>query len=285
MRIESGPALVDRIYWSIFALVCFLLAGYFFYDGEWGYLKDNRADAARALPPQFDVSFDEIELGHSPTEPDIKALRARQQLKAEDVHAALGQPVHTKREGAGQTVEYFASLYGYVTVTVRDGRVTANGISEWKPWSHSKEETDNQIRLWMPPALLIGLYAAFRAYRANTLRVVIDDEGVSYAKTRIPFDAMTSLRDYNRKGWVDLYYRVAAGQKRLRIDNQKVAKFDEIVEAICQARGFENPVAAYQQKLEQEQAKRDQGAAPAAGDEPTAAEADEAEDGQSDQQA
>jgi hypothetical protein len=285
MRTESGPALMDRAYWSIFTLVCFFLAGYFFYDGKWGYPNKNRADAARALTPQFGVSFDENELGHSPTESDVEALKAGGQLKAQDVHAALGQPVHSKREGPRQTVEYFASLYGYVTVSLRDGSVTADGISKWKPWSHSKEEIDNQIRLWMPPALLIGLYAAFRAYRANTLRVVIDDEGMSYANRRIPFDAMTSLRDYNRKGWVDLYYRAAAGQRRLRIDNQKIAKFAEIVEAVCQAKGFENPIAAYERKLEEEQAKRDEEAAPGATEEPTGAQADETGDAQRDQQA
>ncbi len=101
-----------------------------------------------------------------------------------------------------------------------------------------------------------------------TLRVVIDEEGMTYAAKRIPFEAMTALRDYNRKGWVDLYYRTDAGQKRLRLDNQKVAKFDEIAEVICQAKNFENPITAYHKQVEEEEAKQEAQVTPEATDEP-----------------
>ena len=87
---------------------------------------------------------------------------------------------------------------------------------------------------------------------------------MTYGNERIAFADMVSLRDYNRKGWVDLYYRAGSQEKRLRIDNQKIAKFDEIIELICRKCGFENPVKAYHEAREaspQDASQQDQDSA------------------------
>jgi len=268
MTLKSGPAVMDRIYWSVVTLACLAFAAYFFYDGKWGYLKKNRAEAAQRLPALIERSIDQVELGDSPTQADFEKLRADvQKVKAsgrpatpEQVHQAFGAAVHKRHEGPGRTVEYFVSVYGCATVAIDNGRVNPGALA-WTKWNKTKEQIQQQYYWGLIP-LLIGLYAGLRAYRAMTLRVVIDEEGMTYAAQRIPFEAMTELRDYNRKGWVDLYHRTDAGQKRLRLDNQKVAKFDEITEAICQATGFENPITAYHEKAEQEQAQREEEVVP-----------------------
>jgi len=274
MTLKSGPAVMDRTYWSVVTIACVAFAAYFFYDAKWGYLKKNRAKAAQGLPALIERPLDQVELGDSPTQADFERLKADlQRLKEsgrptspEQVHQAFGPPVHTKRTGPGETVEYFVSVYGSAAVPINNGRVTPNGMV-WTKWHKTKEEIQHQYYWGLIP-LLIGLYAGSRAYRALTLRVVIDEEGMTYAGKRIPFEAMTALRDYNRKGWVDLYYRTGAGQKRLRLDNQKVAKFDELAAAICQATGFENPIAAHHKEAEQEQAEREEEVVPDAPDEP-----------------
>lgn len=275
MTLKSGPAVMDRVYWSVVTVACLAFAAYFFYDGKWGYLKDNREEAARMAPAFIERPVDQVELGDSPTQADFESLKADlERLKdsgrptsPEQVHQAFGPPVHTKRTGPGEIVEYFISVYGCATVPINNDRVTPNTMA-WTKWLKTKEEIKHQYYWGLIP-LLIGLYAGLRAYGAMTLRVVIDEEGMTYAGKRIPFEAMTALRDYNRKGWVELYYRTGAGQKRLRLDNQKVAKFDEIAAAICQATGFENPITAYHEKAEQEQAEREEEVAPAAADEST----------------
>ena len=277
MTLKSGPAAMDRIYWSVVTVACLAFAAYFFYDGKWGYLKKNRAEAAQRLPALIERSIDQVELGDSPTQADFEKLKADvQELKAsgragtpEQVHQALGAPVHKRHEGPGRTVEYFVSVYGYAAVAINNDRVNPGGLV-WTKWNKTKEEIRYQYYWGLIP-LVIGLYAALRAYRAMTLQVVIDEEGMAYAGQRIPFEAMVSLRDYNRKGWVDLYYRTDAGQKRLRLDNQKVAKFDEIAEAICQAKDFENPITAYHRQVEEEEAKQEAQVTPEATDEPAAA--------------
>jgi hypothetical protein len=263
MTLKSGPAAMDRVYWSVVTIACLAFAAYFFYDGKWGYLKKNRSAATQRLPALIERPIDQVELGDSPTKADFESLKADlerlresgQPTLPEQVHQALGPPVHTKRTGPGETVEYFISVYGCAAVPINNDRVNPSAMA-WTAWLKTKEQIQQQYYWGLIP-LVIGLYAGLRAYRAMTLRVVIDEEGMTYAGKRIPFEAMTALRDYNRKGWVDLHYGTDAGEQRLRLDNQKVAKFDEIAEAICQAKGFENPVTAYYRQVEEEEAKQE----------------------------
>ena len=50
-------------------------------------------------------------------------------------------------------------------------------------------------------------------------------------------------------------------EKKLRLDNEKVLRFDEIVDALCQAKGFKNEVKEY--AAEKAQAKAEEEAATA----------------------
>jgi len=94
--------------------------------------------------------------------------------------------------------------------------------------------------------------------------MTIDDEGMVYDGQRIAFADMVSLRDYSPKGWIDLYYRVGEREKRLRLDNEKVLRFDEIVDALCKAKGFRNEVREYAE--EKARQKAEEAAAAAAED-------------------
>ena len=110
-------------------------------------------------------------------------------------------------------------------------------------WNKSKDEIQLQLYCALV-AFAFGLYMLTRVYKAATLRVVIDDDGMTYGKRRIAFADMVRLCDYSRKGWVDLYYRFGSQERKLRIDNQKVRKFNEIIDTLCEAQGFEDPRAA-----------------------------------------
>lgn len=253
MRLESGPAKADRN-WHILRAVLFLgFALYFVYDGAIGYPRRNRDEAEKILQtPPFSgqVKFDI--LGESPDQPDFERLMKEKPAAREQVHKVLGQPTFT-----ADTDEYFISRYGYVKIPVkRGGLVDTTGL-QWRPWFKSKSAVREQFYWAIIPALP-GLWFLWRLYKAIRLRVVVDDEGLLYDGQRIAFADMISLRDYSPKGWIDLYYKAGEEEKRLRLDNEKVLLFDEIVDTLCQAKGFPNEVKAYAEKKAKEESGADE---------------------------
>ncbi|MBU0637577.1 MAG: hypothetical protein KKB50_01830 [Planctomycetes bacterium] len=247
MQLESGPAAYDRNYNLVIMLVGVFLGAYFLYDYHIGYPKKNLEAARKALAPLLGVENVPQTLSETPTQPETQArvaelseLAKSKPINADDVRQAFGQPLFTMpdEDGSG-TLEHFVSAYGIARVPIVRGRVDPKQIY-WMPWEKSKEE----IRLQLYCALVafaFALYMFTRVYRAAALRVVIDDQGMTYAKRRIPFENMVRLCDYSRKGWVDLYYKHGPQERKLRIDNQKVRKFDEIIDTLCQGKGFEDP--------------------------------------------
>jgi hypothetical protein len=241
--LESGPARVDRYYWAVVGLFFLGMVGYFFYDGAVGYRNQNIAEAQNELAR---VTTTPVALGERPDEEDFERVRDGKVATREEVHAILGQPLTPRPGVPSQGVEVFASVYGFATVPIDAmGRVRHGQAGwQWVSWHHDKKAMRDQF-FWGIAALVPALYVLYRAFRAARLRATIDEEGMTYGRTRIAFADIVSIRDYNRKGWVDLYYRCGDKEIRLRIDNQKIAKFDEIVELLCERKGFPNPVKEY----------------------------------------
>lgn len=266
MKLESGPAKADRN-WQILRAALFLGFGlWFIYDGAAGYPKKNRAEAEKLLQaPPFKGTIQFDALGEMPTKAAFDAFMQTNPTRIEQVHEALGAATFTDGND-----EYFISRYGYAKVTVRAGLVRPADII-WRTWAKTESDIRGQF-YWAIVPILPGLYFLLRLYKAVTLRVVIDEEGMTYDTTRVPFDRMVSLRDYSPKGWIDLYYQTDGLQKKLRLDNEKVKLFDEIVDAICRAKGFPNEVKAYQEKKAREAAEDDEATdetdAPAPGSSP-----------------
>jgi hypothetical protein len=157
----------------------------------------------------------------------------------------LGEPFYGDASGVRST-EYFGSLYGVATASFVNDRL--EGKVEWRAWAKEKSEIRAQF-YWALIPLVLAVFFGYRFVQAASLRAHVDDEGLTYGKERVPFSAVTSLSDYSPKGWVDLYYTASDGRvKRIRIDNQKIAKFDQIVEAIAQAKGFANPVKEHHRR-------------------------------------
>jgi hypothetical protein len=250
MRLESGPARADRNWWLLRTCVCLGIAAYFVYDGARGWPNKNRVAAEQKLnaPEPFGgrVKFDE--LGETPTKADFERALKEKPANAEQFQQRMGKPTFTN--GPDQ---YYMSRYGYAKVTVRDGRVTLSP-SDWITWSKDKGEVQAQFYWALVPALP-GLYCLWRLLKAATLRVVLDDEALLYGKLRIALADMVSLRDYSPKGWIDLYYKRGEREKKLRLDNEKVLLFDDLVAAICQAKGFKNEVLAYAEEKARREAE------------------------------
>jgi hypothetical protein len=262
MTLESGPAKADRN-WQLVRTILFLgFALWFVYDGAVRYPAANRKEAEQQLaaPEPFNGNVKYGSLTENPTAFEVKWLNGLNVSKPNDVHQWLGTPDYTRAQGASHTDEFYVSRYGYICVPIDKGRVKAANIV-WRAWKYDKAEIRAQF-WWATVPLVPGLYFLSRLYKAATLRVKIDDEGMTYGGQRIALADMVSLRDYSPKGWIDLYYKVGDGEKKLRLDNEKVLRFDEIVDALCQAKGFKNEVKEY--AAEKAQAKAEEEAATAA---------------------
>jgi hypothetical protein len=244
VKLESGPAKADRN-WQLIRTLLFLgFAGWFLYDGaiHWPNLNRQHAAEKLAAPEPFDNAISYDALPATPTKSDFDEFEktnptTRDQVVAKD---ALGEPVHT-RHTAGETIDYHASKWGYAAVTYAGNRVKT---MSWVKWYKTKDDIRLQFILAIVAAIP-GLFFFWRLYKAATLHVVVDDTGMTYDNRRIPFDDMVALRDYNKKGWIDLFYKSGQTERKLRLDNEKVSRFDEIVDAICQAKGFKNEVRQY----------------------------------------
>ena len=237
MRLESGPATLDRLYYLGFFLLCVGLGAYFLYDHKIGYLNKNRQVARKQLAPLIGTDKIPDQFGETPTRPIFEALVKAAPTDPAAVRARLGEPLFTKQIGPGQSVEYYVSDYGMAEVTITAGQVDPASM-RWHEWYKSREAIQQQLYFGLL-CFVVAALVFYRFYKAATLRAVIDDEGMTYGGLRIGFADMLRLVDYNRKGWVDLYYRGADGrERRLRIDNQKIRKFDEIIEALCEAKGL-----------------------------------------------
>ena len=261
--LESGPAKTDRNYWLIVGVLFLAFAAYFAYDGAYGYRNANIRTARKDLARWTDAA---PELGETPTEAEYKQLRNSSVTSPEEVYAVFGQPLPPKAGSPREGVERFASAYGMATVPIDAGQLRPDPRGwDWRSWGHSKDDIRGQF-YWAAGTVVLSLYFFLRVFRAAKLRAVVDEEGMTYGGRRIAFDDMVSLRDYNRKGWVDLYYRAGGQEKKLRIDNQKIARFEEIAELICDQKGFENPLKTVAADLEDD-GPDDEVAAPSPDDE------------------
>lgn len=251
-RLESGPAATDRNWRLLQLLVFWGLGAYFFYDGLHGYPQKNFQAADQELRSLSDGKVNAEGLSAAPEKERVdqlltmvnEGLRLAQPVDREKVYAELGQPTFTRPANPGFTREYFASRYGMASIEFDNGRIMKLDALGWKDWGKTRKDIDQQFYLG-GLCMVGGLYFFWRLIQAMTLRVVIDDEGMTYARKRITFAAMTALRDYSPKGWIDLYHTATGRETRLRLDWEKVGKFKEIVAAICQAKGFSNPVAQF----------------------------------------
>lgn len=245
MRLESGPAAYDRNYNLVVVLLGLAMGSYFFYDHAIGYPKKNYDVAVQHLTPligadKIPAAFPEI-----PSQDDCKKLMASEPASPEAVHQAWGTPIHVSEDNSG-TRELYASKYGMAEVPIVGKYVNFKSIN-WISWNKSKDDIQMQLYCAIV-AFLFGLFFLRRAYKASTLRVVIDDEGLVYAGRRVPFADMTKFTNYSKKGWVDLFYTLGAQERKIRFDNQKVGKFDEIIETLCRAKGFADPRKAVEEE-------------------------------------
>jgi hypothetical protein len=240
MRIESGTTTEHRVRLGIFLAMCIVFAGYFGYDGLWGYpnhnLKktwenidlpaDQKADL-RTNPKVLVAAIEEVEAG----------------MTEEQVHALLGEPAIVV-EGEGLfpvNRHWYIGPAAYAQIEFSGGKVRG----PVQPFRNEKSESD--IRLQKILGVILGavaLVVGIHYLRINIMKTVLDDTGLTAKGCQVPWDRMTELdtSDYERKGWLDVVYEADGRTETVRLDSYHIDRFDEIVTAICERKGFTCPV-------------------------------------------
>lgn len=258
MRVESGAASTDRNWWLGRFIVLFLFVLWFAYDGFVGYPRQNES-AARprlAAPPLNEAKLSWEKLPDEPDEKTFDAAKRKAPVDLAALHGALGEPALRRVDNGGQMVETYVSRWGFGVVPISRDNVPLLGSAQWTSWRRTRSEIATQFRLCAAISILC-LYLLYRFFRATTLHVSVDEREVVYAGQHIPMESITALRDYNPKGWIDLYYKSDGAERKVRLDDEKIRKFDEVVAAICAQKGFRNEVLAHRQRKAAQEAAED----------------------------
>jgi hypothetical protein len=246
MQIECGTTTEHRVRLGIFLAMCIVFAAYFGYDGVRGYPAKNLEWARQNIQSISREQADKIR-----TNPkvlmaalaDTQQQVARGELLTEaDVRAKLGEPaaVVPRSDGDG-TDAWYVGPAACARLSFVGGK-----LSEVKPLQNiNKSEGD----IWLQKVLgavlgIVALGMGIHYYRIMTMRTILDDTGLTAKGRKVAWGEMAELdtSDYNRKGWLDVVYRRDGDTGSVRLDSYHVAGFDEIVQAICERKGFACPI-------------------------------------------
>lgn len=248
MRIESGPTRERKVRTSITFLLVVLMAVWFAYDGLIGYPAKNKAEHLEQLTPEEREQAGDVRICERVAKDGIpaakEAIRPRDLARQREALEKLyGEPPSFEGVDAWY---YFGPAYRMKFILKR-GR-----LDEVIGQKAQKAAYD----IWIQQALATGLgvvalFAGWHLVRVVRTRLVLDEQGLVYrGRGPIGWDAMKALQtaSFRKKGWVDLIYEDRGAERRLRLDEYHVAKFDEVMDEMCARKGFENPLPAEEDK-------------------------------------
>lgn len=224
-------------------LLIFFIAGlgagaYFLYDGLVGYPKHNikvLVDGFGSSISKEDRAKLEASVRSDISEDTLKSITSGESLDA--VKERIGEPGYVDDAGS----LHYLGAAGILTIRNDGNRVKT---PTWKTAPHRDIDLILQF-VYAGICGAVALGAGVVLLRAVSLRTVVDDEGLKVAgHAKIPWDAMRALdgREYQKKGWLLLEYDDGGDVRKARLDSYKIASFREIVSAICERKGFENPL-------------------------------------------
>lgn len=234
--IRSGTTTGRIVRAALTAALTGSLAVAFLYDGYIGYPRKNALRLAKSLGLQTDSTL--VINGELTA---AEAQRVKQRVNPGDplavVEAILGEP-SLRHQGYA----YYLGPGGSLRVQLLGERVL--GL-EWT--AGPKSELDLRWQLWIGYGLsALGLVLAVRLVRVATTRVNLTATGLKLpGRLCIPFEAMTGFNGerYTDTGWVELEYTARGVPRRAKLDSYVVRAFQPIVTAICERKGFPNPLS------------------------------------------
>ncbi len=231
MKIECGPAAGRLRKIGITAAILLAFSVWFGWDGWVGYPRHNRQRYADQFPTR--PNADTIQINSQATAAVAKELASASDPAAE-AEKRLGPP-QLKTE---HDIRWFGPA-GTLVVPVPQGAP-----------AFDDKGVKSDVDLMLQKSISVGLGLGFLAVAANFLRVrntryTLDDAGLKLpGKPLIPWDAMKKLDGdrVDEQGWVGLHYADNGGTEIVRLDSFEIDAFGDFIDAICQKKGFENPL-------------------------------------------
>lgn len=231
MKIESGPAAGRLRKIGITAAILLAFAVWFAWDGWVGYPRHNRQLYANQFPAR--PNPETIQINPLATSALAKSL-ASSASPAADAEKQLGPP-QLKTE---HDLRWFGPA-GTLVVPIPQGAPTFDD-----------KGVKSDVDLMLQKSIAAGLALGFVAVAVNFLRVrgtryTLDDAGLKLpGKPAIAWDNMKKLDGdrVDEQGWVALHYANNGATEIARLDSFEIAAFGDFIDAICQKKGFENPL-------------------------------------------
>jgi hypothetical protein len=246
MRIESGPTRERIVRTSLMLAMVGGFALWFGYDGWIGYPSQNRRELFQQLTDDERVSVGELklipDLGPSQSEKAQILITDKRRIPIESLRSQLdaifaAPPSFESSEGW----HYFGPDYR-VKIPVENGRIIGRVVGT----PTEKTGTDILLQKVLAGALgVIALYVAWFLVRIRATTLVLDDAGLVYrGRGPIAWDEMKALDSgrFKEKGFVDLIHDEYGTERRLRLDEYHIARFEDVIDEVCARKGFENPI-------------------------------------------
>ena len=255
---RSGTTTERIVRTLILTVVLVLYSAWCFRDGYYKWPLGNLPKLLETLPvpppPEFELINPAVTRGAF----EVVARGAT----TSEVEARLGEPSVRERETA-----YYIGRGGMARINFYNDKVTT------KQWVDGLK-TDSDLFLQKIIGVItgaLGLLMVLQLIRVLITRVELTEAGLRVnsqgglrfgGSPLVPLDAMVGLRtdDYDRKGWVGVEYKLADGREGTVGLNDYVHKaFPEIVPALCEHHGWEDPIKKRQEARAAEAAAQQDG--------------------------
>jgi hypothetical protein len=239
-EIRSRVTLEQIIRKGIFVGMVVVFGAYFAYDGFIGYPRKN-LDQIRKSQPEM-VPLEHPPINWRVTVRNTERIVADKLTSLAKVEEQLGRPDHQSEDGLSSY--WFGPAVAMKVTTIGKDVIPRGNIRRAEATYHNERSISTQKILALVLAIL-GVPLIVHYLRVLTYSVRLDDQGLKVSgKPLIPFEAMTGLdaARYRDKGRVELQYKRDGQDATVRLDDYWIRDFTPLINALCERKGFENPV-------------------------------------------
>ena len=210
----------------------------FAYDGWKRYPRKNAEQIVKTLDPRPE-SVPAINPAVTRKAAASLEKRAKERFPLRDVVLQFGEPGW--RSANGSTVYYLGPAGVLTLSTVADTVIDA----KYRDAGY-KSEFDLLVQKVLAVVLaVLGIPLLVHYVRVLTFTTRLTDAGLKISgKPLVPFEAMTAVNAerFKEKGWMDIGYTREGVDGTLRLDEYWIRRLPDILAAICERKGFANPL-------------------------------------------
>lgn len=240
MLIESGANKERKIRSTLLLILVAVFTGLFAFDGWRGYAKQNLDAYVLTIPESHRPQTDKVPVYETVNESIVPRLARTTIIIADDPEGAIGAVVGGPPSIKTPDAWYYIGPAYALKFAVQNGRPTGDVT----PIAAKHSATDiSWQKKWTYVLSVLSAAALIHVIRVRLAKARLDDAGLTLGGgPTISWDSMKRLDSthFRKKGWVVLYH--GDPETPAKIDEYHFAKFDDIIDAICVRKGFDNPL-------------------------------------------